>query len=107
MRKARIVEKDHGDYVKAERDILTSVLHPYIVTLRYSFQVRGRTVWGSTSCPRYCVVVRASCTFASCMTNWWSFSMSSAWALTPTMRLYPQQLSLPMQPPEALLVLGV
>ncbi|GAB4821286.1 hypothetical protein N2152v2_008332 [Parachlorella kessleri] len=38
MRKARIVEKDHGDYVKAERDILTSVLHPYIVTLRYSFQ---------------------------------------------------------------------
>lgn len=40
MRKDRIVERDHGDYVRAERDILTSVLHPYIVTLRYSFQAR-------------------------------------------------------------------
>lgn len=39
MRKDRIVEREHGDYVRAERDILTSVLHPYIVTLRYSFQV--------------------------------------------------------------------
>lgn len=38
MRKDRIMEKDHGDYVKAERDVLTSILHPYIVTLRYSFQ---------------------------------------------------------------------
>ena len=38
MRKDRILEKDHSDYVRAERDILTSVLHPYIVTLRYSFQ---------------------------------------------------------------------
>jgi len=38
MRKDRIMEKDHGDYVKAERDVLTSIVHPYIVTLRYSFQ---------------------------------------------------------------------
>ncbi|KAK9829756.1 hypothetical protein WJX72_007695 [[Myrmecia] bisecta] len=38
MRKERIMEKDHGSYVKAERDILTAVFHPYIVTLRYSFQ---------------------------------------------------------------------
>lgn len=39
MRKARIVEKNHGDYVRAEKEVLTAVLHPYIVTLRYSFQV--------------------------------------------------------------------
>lgn len=39
MRKDRIIEKNHGDYIKAERDVLTAVLHPYIVALRYSFQV--------------------------------------------------------------------
>lgn len=39
MRKDRILERDHRDYVKAERDVLTAVVHPYIVTLRYSFQV--------------------------------------------------------------------
>lgn len=39
MRKDRILEKSHGEYVRAERDALTSVVHPYIVTLRYSFQV--------------------------------------------------------------------
>ena len=39
MRKERIIEKDHGEYVKSERDVLTAVFHPYIVTLRYSFQV--------------------------------------------------------------------
>ena len=38
MRKERILAKDHGDYVKAERDVLTAVFHPYIVTLRCSFQ---------------------------------------------------------------------
>ena len=40
MRKERIIAKDHGDYVKAERNVLTAVFHPYIVTLRCSFQVR-------------------------------------------------------------------
>ena len=39
MRKDRILERDHSDYIKAERDVLTAVLHPYIVALRYSFQV--------------------------------------------------------------------
>ncbi len=39
MRKEKILMKDHSDYVKSERDLLTSVLHPYIVTLRFSFQV--------------------------------------------------------------------
>lgn len=38
MRKDRILEKRHGEYVKAERDVLTAVVHPYVVTLRYSFQ---------------------------------------------------------------------
>ena len=40
MRKERILERDHGDYVRAERDVLTAVFHPYIVTLRFSFQAR-------------------------------------------------------------------
>ena len=40
MRKEKILEKDHGQYVKQERDVLTAIFHPYIVTLRYSFQVR-------------------------------------------------------------------
>ena len=39
MRKERIVAKDHGEYVRAERNVLTAVFHPYIVTLRCSFQV--------------------------------------------------------------------
>lgn len=49
MRKDRILERDHRDYVRAERDVLTAVVHPYIVTLRYSFQVRLGCVgvgWG-------------------------------------------------------------
>lgn len=39
MRKDKIVEKNHAGYMKAERDILTKVDHPFIVQLRYSFQV--------------------------------------------------------------------
>ena len=39
MRKDRVLERDHREYVRAERDVLTAVLHPYIVRLRYSFQV--------------------------------------------------------------------
>ena len=38
MKKDRVLEKDHGEYVRAERNALTAVVHPYIVTLRYSFQ---------------------------------------------------------------------
>lgn len=38
MRKERIMEKDHGEYVRGERDVLTAVFHPYIVALRFSFQ---------------------------------------------------------------------
>ena len=39
VRKDKIVEKNHAEYMKAERDILTKIDHPYIVQLRYSFQV--------------------------------------------------------------------
>lgn len=38
MRKAKILARDHGEYVRAERDVLTSVRHPYIVMLNWSFQ---------------------------------------------------------------------
>lgn len=39
MRKDTIIKKNHVDYMKAERDILTKVVHPFVVQLRYSFQV--------------------------------------------------------------------
>lgn len=39
MRKEHILARDHSDYVRAEREVLTAVFHPYIVTLRCSFQV--------------------------------------------------------------------
>lgn len=39
VRKDKIVEKNHAEYMKAERDILTKIDHPFIVQLRYSFQV--------------------------------------------------------------------
>uniref|UniRef100_A0A7N0V972 non-specific serine/threonine protein kinase n=1 Tax=Kalanchoe fedtschenkoi TaxID=63787 RepID=A0A7N0V972_KALFE len=42
MRKDRIMEKNHAGYMKAERDILTKIDHPYIVQLRYSFQTKYR-----------------------------------------------------------------
>ena len=42
MRKDRVLEREHRDYVRAERDVLTAVVHPYVVTLRYSFQVCAR-----------------------------------------------------------------
>lgn len=40
MRKDRIMEKNHAEYTKAERDILTRIVHPFIVQLRYSFQTK-------------------------------------------------------------------
>jgi p70 ribosomal S6 kinase len=38
MRKAHVVEKNQAEYMRTERDVLTRVEHPYIVTLQYSFQ---------------------------------------------------------------------
>eukprot|EP00250_Pteridium_aquilinum_P003859 c14133_g1_i1 orf=261-1856(-) len=42
MRKDTIMEKNHGEYMKAERDILTKIVHPFIVHLRYSFQTKSK-----------------------------------------------------------------
>jgi len=39
MRKDKILENNHAEYMKAERDILTKLDHSFIVQLRYSFQV--------------------------------------------------------------------
>jgi hypothetical protein len=58
MRKERILAKDHGDYVRAEREVLTAVFHPYIVTLRCSFQVSPRS--------QHAIVVQILWVFPSC-----------------------------------------
>eukprot|EP00200_Dunaliella_tertiolecta_P003728 CAMPEP_0202360384 /NCGR_PEP_ID=MMETSP1126-20121109/13346_1 /ASSEMBLY_ACC=CAM_ASM_000457 /TAXON_ID=3047 /ORGANISM="Dunaliella tertiolecta, Strain CCMP1320" /LENGTH=747 /DNA_ID=CAMNT_0048954081 /DNA_START=226 /DNA_END=2469 /DNA_ORIENTATION=- len=42
MKKERILQKDHSEYVRSERDVLTSVVHPYIVNLRCSFQTQTK-----------------------------------------------------------------
>jgi p70 ribosomal S6 kinase len=42
MRKDTIIKNNHVDYMKAERDILTKVVHPFIVPLRYSFQTKTK-----------------------------------------------------------------
>ncbi|KAL3518219.1 hypothetical protein ACH5RR_020808 [Cinchona calisaya] len=42
IRKDLMVEQDHTQYVKSERDILTKVDHPFIVRLRYCFQTKYR-----------------------------------------------------------------
>ncbi|KAK9734231.1 hypothetical protein RND81_04G124600 [Saponaria officinalis] len=42
MRNDKIMEKNHAEYMKAERDILTKIDHPFIVQLRYSFQTKYR-----------------------------------------------------------------
>jgi serine/threonine protein kinase len=44
MRKAHVVEKNQAEYMRTERDVLTRVEHPYIVTLQYSFQARRCTL---------------------------------------------------------------
>ncbi|KAA8542601.1 hypothetical protein F0562_023753 [Nyssa sinensis] len=42
MKKHTIIKNNHVDYMKAERDILTKVVHPFIVQLRYSFQTKSK-----------------------------------------------------------------
>lgn len=42
MRKEKILQRDHSEYVKSEKEVLTAVLHPYIVTLRFSFQTPSK-----------------------------------------------------------------
>lgn len=50
MRKDKIMEKNHGEYMKAERDILTKIGHPFIVQLRYSFQVIPNSIMFYVQC---------------------------------------------------------
>lgn len=42
LKKSRILEKNHLDYMRVEREILTSVRHPFIVTLYYTFQTSSK-----------------------------------------------------------------
>ncbi|WVY91282.1 hypothetical protein V8G54_036796 [Vigna mungo] len=42
MRKDKIIERNHAEYVKSERDILTKVDNPFVVRLRYAFQTKYR-----------------------------------------------------------------
>ncbi|XP_052619944.1 serine/threonine-protein kinase AtPK2/AtPK19-like [Lactuca sativa] len=42
VRKDKTVEKNHAEYMKVEKDILTKIDHPFIVQLRYSFQTKYR-----------------------------------------------------------------
>ncbi|KAL2244009.1 UNVERIFIED_CONTAM: Serine/threonine-protein kinase AtPK2/AtPK19 [Sesamum indicum] len=42
MRKDTIIKNNHVDYMRAERDILTKVVHPFVVQLRYSFQTKSK-----------------------------------------------------------------
>ncbi|GJP41225.1 hypothetical protein CLOM_g895 [Closterium sp. NIES-68] len=42
MKKHRILERNQGDYMRAEREILTKVVHPFIVQLQYSFQTSAK-----------------------------------------------------------------
>eukprot|EP00983_Pelagomonas_calceolata_P102424 1158802-Pelagomonas_calceolata.AAC.6 len=71
MKKERILQKDHSEYVRSERDVLTSVVHPYIVNLRCSFQVgrqagvkagqAGVAAGGARLCASTRVVNTAAC----------------------------------------------
>lgn len=56
MRKDKILEKNHAEYMKAERDILTKVDHPFVVQLRYSFQVGCYCFCVCTFCQYRCII---------------------------------------------------
>ncbi|KAK9682720.1 hypothetical protein RND81_10G091800 [Saponaria officinalis] len=42
IRKDKIIEKNNAEYVKAEREILMKIDHPFIVKLRHAFQTKYR-----------------------------------------------------------------
>ena len=42
MRKERVLARNQAEYMRAEKDILTRVEHPFIVQLKYAFQVTSR-----------------------------------------------------------------
>lgn len=71
MRKDTIIKKKHVDYMKAERDILTKVVHPFIVQLRYSFQVLFHYSFFFFFLTSFflCLEIVSSCSFKYC--NFW------------------------------------
>lgn len=62
MRKERILEKDHAAYVWSERDVLTSLNHPYIVRMLYAFQVLDLAICS----PSVASTVLQPCIFVVC-----------------------------------------
>ncbi|KAL2898012.1 Serine/threonine-protein kinase AtPK2/AtPK19 [Bienertia sinuspersici] len=42
IRKDKIIEKNHVEYIKSEREILMKVEHPFIIKLKFSFQTKYR-----------------------------------------------------------------
>ncbi len=42
LRKAVVLEKNQAEYTRTERDVLTRVEHPFIVTLHHSFQTSSK-----------------------------------------------------------------
>ena len=68
MRKDKILEKNHAEYMKAERDILTKVDHPFVVQLRYSFQVGCYCFCVCTLLPSMDILSLVLC-FANTKTN--------------------------------------
>ncbi|KAG4963818.1 hypothetical protein AAZX31_14G173000 [Glycine max] len=42
MRKDKIMQRNHAEYVKSERDILTKLDNPFVVRIRYAFQTKYR-----------------------------------------------------------------
>lgn len=45
LKKKVLYQRDQVDHTKAERAILQGVKHPFIVNLKYAFQVRCTSVW--------------------------------------------------------------
>ena len=40
VRKDKILKKNQAEYLKDEKDILTKIVHPFIIHLIYSLEVR-------------------------------------------------------------------
>lgn len=74
MKKESILEKDHAQYVWSERECLTSLDHPYIVKLFYSFQVTGNSL---TISYRMHFLVQTQALYDSGVSYWRSFVLSA------------------------------
>jgi serine/threonine protein kinase len=47
LRKATLLRRNQVDHTKTERAVLQTVDHPFIVKLRFAFQVRDIRWWGA------------------------------------------------------------